>query len=208
VVDPAPDDDFALLDAWRSGDEDAGSELLRRQFDALYRFFRSKVPDDAVGELIQQTLFTCVEKREQFRGDARFSTYVFSIARRAAIAYYRGRQRDAAIDPGATSIEDLARSPSGVLMEREQDRLLLKGLRSIPIDHQILLELHYWERLPGPALAEVLEVPEGTVRTRLRRAKTLLREAIERIAADPEVAKSTVDDLAAWAEALRDRLGR
>lgn len=208
MVDTTPDDDFALLDAWRAGDEDAGSDLLRRQFDTLYRFFRSKVPDDAVGELIQQTLFTCVEKREQFRGDAQFSTYVFAIARRTAIAYYRGRQRDAAIDPATMSIEDLARSPSGVLMEREQDRLLLKGLRSIPIDHQILLELHYWERLPGPALAEVLEVPEGTVRTRLRRAKVLLRDAIERIAADPELAKSTVDDLAAWAEALRDRLGR
>jgi RNA polymerase sigma factor (sigma-70 family) len=181
-------DDLALLDAWRDGDEDAGSELLRRQFDALYRFFRSKVPEDAVGELIQQTLFTCVEKREQFRGDAQFSTYVFAIARRAAIAFYRGRQREAAIDPGATSIEDLARSPSGVLIEREQDRLLLRGLRRIPIDHQILLELHYWERLPGPALAEILEVPEGTVRTRLRRAKELLREAIEHVAEDPALA--------------------
>ena len=201
-------DDLALLDAWRDGDEDAGSALLRRQFDALYRFFRSKVPEDAVGELIQQTLFTCVEKREQFRGDAQFSTYVFAIARRAAIAFYRGRQREAAIDPGATSIEDLARSPSGVLMEREQDRLLLRGLRRIPIDHQILLELHYWERLPGPELAEILEVPEGTVRTRLRRAKELLREAIEQVADDRALAKSTVDDLAAWAESLRDRLGR
>jgi RNA polymerase sigma-70 factor (ECF subfamily) len=197
-----------LLDAWRAGDNEAGSELLRREFDALYRFFRSKVPPEAVGELIQETLVTCVEKRDQFRGESSFSTYVFSIARRVAIDFYRRRDRDAQIDPAQTSIADLVASPSGVLIGQEQDRLLLHGLRRIPLDHQILFELHYWEKLPGPALAEVLSVPEGTVRTRLRRAKQLLKEAIEAVAASPELARSTVDDLDGWAASLREQLGR
>lgn len=196
-----------MLDAWRSGDAKAGNELLRRQFKPLFRFFRTKVPEDVVGELIQQTLLKCVEKQEQFRGDAQFSTYVYAVARRMAIAHYRKRRPDE-VDPGSMSIADLADSPSQLMLGAEQDRLLLAGLRSIPFDHQVLLELHYWEKLPGPELATVLEVPEGTVRTRLRRAKQLLKEAIERATTDRTMAPATLDDLAAWAASLRGHIGR
>ena len=47
--------ELELLDAWRAGDRDAGSALLERQFDGLFRFFRSKVAPESVGELVQQT---------------------------------------------------------------------------------------------------------------------------------------------------------
>ncbi len=201
-------DEFELLDAWKAGDKAAGNELLRHQFELLYRFFRTKVPEDVVGELIQQTLLTCVEKREQFRGESQFSTYVFTIARRISIGYYRARTKGEKIDPASTSIADLQGSPSGILLGAEQDRLLLKGLRSIPFDHQVLLELHYWEHLTGPQLATVLELPEGTVRTRLRRAKEMLREAVEAAAASSSLASVTVDNLAAWAASLRGHIGR
>lgn len=201
-------EEFELLDAWKGGDKAAGNELLRRQFELLYRFFRTKVPEEAVGELIQQTLLTCVEKREQFRGESQFSTYVFTIARRISIAYYRARSKGAKVDPASTSIADLQGSPSGILLGAEQDRLLLAGLRSIPFDHQVLLELHYWEHLTGPQLAKVLELPEGTVRTRLRRAKEMLREAVDAAAASSSLARVTVDNLAAWAASLRGHIGR
>lgn len=200
-------DEFALLQAWRLGDAKAGNDLLRLQFKPLFRFFRTKVSEDLVGELIQQTLLQCVEKQEQFRGDARFSTYVYAVARRVAIGHYRKRRHEE-VDPGSMSIADLAESPSRLLIGAEQDRLLLAGLRSIPFDHQVLLELHYWEKLPGPALAQVLELPEGTIRTRLRRAKELLREAVQRAATDRDMAPATLDDLARWAESLRGHIGR
>ena len=193
---------------WRGGDKRAGSELLRRQFETLYRFFRTKVGPELLPELVQQTLLACIEHRDRFRGEAGFSTYLYAIARSVLVGHYRRRARhERVFDPVAVSVEQVGPRMSAEFVEREQHRLLLLGLRAIPIDHQILLELHYWERMPGPALAEVLGVPEGTVRTRLRRAKQLLREAIVAAEANPEVTAGTIDDLDGWAASLRAAVG-
>lgn len=201
-------EDLELLDRWRGGDDRAGSELLRRQFDSLYRFFRTKIDPELLPELVQQTLLACIEHRDRFRGEAGFSTYLYAIARSVLVGHYRRRARhDRVFDPAAVSVDQVGPRMSAEFVEREQLRLLLAGLRSLPIDHQILLELHYWERLSGPALAEVLDVPEGTVRTRLRRAKQLLREAIVAAEANPDITASTVDDLDGWAASLRAAVG-
>lgn len=63
--------------------------------------------------------------------------------------------------------------------EREQQ--LATALHSVPLEHQILLELHYWEGMPTADLAEVLGIPRGTVKTRLFRARALVREALARV---------------------------
>lgn len=197
--------DVELLERWRAGDAAAGSALLERQFDALYRFFRTKVDPGTLAELVQQTMLACVENRDRYRGDARFSTYVYAIARSVLVAHYRSDQRAGAVfEPLRSTAEELRPRMSLVFLEREQHRLLVSALRALPIDQQILLELHYWESLSGPELASVLEVPEGTVRTRLRRAKQLLREALQR--AESEPVASTEADLDRWVESLREAL--
>jgi RNA polymerase sigma-70 factor (ECF subfamily) len=203
----AADPDVELLLAWRAGDSEAGSALLQRQFNALYRFFRSKADPDLVNELIQRTMLTCVEQRDAFRGDARFSTYVYAVARSVLVAHYRQRGRDAGVfDPSAATADQLVASPSVDIVRRQEHRLLLEGMRRLPLDHQMLLELYYWESMRGPQLAEVFGVPEGTVRTRLRRARELLRSALAELETDAERVSATFDDLAAWAESLRHAL--
>ncbi len=200
--------DLDLLDRWRAGDQGAGSALLRQNFDRLYRFFRTKVDADLVPELVQQTMLTCIEQRDRFRGEAAFGTYLYAIARSVLVGHYRKRATNARLfDPNAVSVEQADAKMSAEFLEREQHRLLLKGLRALPIDHQVLLELHYWETMRGPALAEVLGVPEGTVRTRLRRAKSMLRDAVVAAAQDPAAAGDTIDDLDRWAESLRKAVG-
>ena len=198
--------EFELLDAWKAGDQGAGSKLLKGQFERLYRTFRGKVDAEEVGELIQQTLLRCVERRDGFRGDAQFSTYVFAVARSVLVDHYRKRERAHAFDASVNSVADVAGSPSKIMLEGERDRLLLRALRAIPLDHQLLLELRYWEHLTGPQLAEVLAVPEGTVRTRLRRAQELLRKAMAAACEDASLVDSTMDDLERWASALRDKM--
>lgn len=201
--------ELELLDAWRAGDREAGSALLEQQFDALFRLFRGKVPPAQVGELVQQTMVKCVEHRDDFRGQARFSTYVLAIARRELIASYRKQSQEARLfDPQQDSVADVDPSPSRIAADRQEHRLLLRALRSIPLDDQILLELHYWERMTGPALSVALELPEGTVRSRLRRARRLLEEAMHRLAESRALATTTLDDLDRWAESLREVVGQ
>jgi RNA polymerase sigma factor (sigma-70 family) len=195
--------DFELLDAWRGGDRTAGNALFDRYFDALFRFFRNKVTDGA-DDLVQQTFLACVESRDRFRGDSSFRTYLFTVARSKLYDHLGRQHRQGAVDYGVTSCVDLGMSPSGVMAEDEQQRMLLAGLRALPVDLQVALELFYFERIRGPELAEVLGVPEGTVRSRLRRGKELLRAQLERLLHTPAAVEQTMTDLESWAAKLRE----
>jgi RNA polymerase sigma-70 factor (ECF subfamily) len=105
-------------------------------------------------------------------------------------------------------MHDLAPRPSEILAQKAEHRVLLEGLRRIPVEHQVLLELYFFEPLPAPEIAAILGVPIGTVRTRLRRAKELLEAQIAEVAANKDELRSTLADLDGWARAIRERLGR
>jgi len=198
-VEPSDDQ---LLEAWRGGDAPAADALFARHFDALYRFFRNKV-DSASDDLVQRTLLACFEGRDRFRGECSFRTYLFAIARNQLLVYLAAQRSNRLVDPATESVADAAPSPSDVLHHRREQALVLHALRRLPIDHQVLLELFYWDQLAGPELAEVIGVPEGTIRTRLRRARQLLTAEIESIGGSPELLQSTLSDLDGWAAKLR-----
>ena len=84
--------------------------------------------------------------------------------------------------------------------------LLLQALRQIPLESQLLVELYFWEELTAREVAEILAVPEGTVRTRLRRARQLLEQALGRLAESPGLLASTLADLDGWALRVREEL--
>jgi RNA polymerase sigma factor (sigma-70 family) len=194
--------DYELLEAWGQGDNAAGSELFERHFDTLYRFFRNKVRD-GVEDLLQQTLLGCVEGRARFRGEARFVTYLLQIARFQLYAHYRRTSRDPVLDFSRLSVADLGTSPSGVLMRNQEEELLLRGLRRLPAEQQVLLELSFWEELTGPEIAAVLEIPEPTVRSRLRRATERLRRELLELAAQSPTLRESAMELETWAARVR-----
>jgi RNA polymerase sigma-70 factor (ECF subfamily) len=169
-----PHDDKQLLEAWRGGDAHAGAALVERHFDSVYKFFRSKV-NEHVDDLVQQTFISCLEAREGFRGDCSFRTLVFEIARRRLYDHFRARRRDKAVDFTTTSLRALGTSPSGALVRHDDLTMLREALRELPVDSQMLLELHYWEALSMRELSQVFEVSEGTIKSRLFHARARLR---------------------------------
>jgi RNA polymerase sigma-70 factor (ECF subfamily) len=174
---PAADPDLQLLARWRSGDARAGEQLFAQHFQSLYRFFRNKCGADA-DELVQATLLACVSARDQFRGEASFRTYMFAIARQKLHRYVYDRRRHAVVDPMTTSVAEVVTSVRTELARDQAMRVLLETLRRLPIDAQTLLELYYWEDLDTIALAKVFEVPPGTIRVWLHRARARLRELL------------------------------
>ncbi len=202
----APANDLELLEAWRGGDRHAGEQLFERHFDAVARFFRNKV-NSGIDDLIQRTFLACVEGKDRFRGEASFRTFLFAVAHNVLGKHYRSKRRHGdRIDFGVTSVHDLAPSPSVVIAKHHEHRVLLQALRRIPLEHQIVLELYYWERQTAAEVAQVLDVPEGTARTRIRRAKQLLEEQMKRLVADKALLESTLVNLDSWAASLRDLL--
>lgn len=196
--------DFELLEGWRGGDEAAGRELFSRYFDSVYRFFRNKV-DDAAEDLTQQTFMGLVQGKDRFRGEASFRTYLFMIARKRLYSYLRKSQRDQDAAPwGERSVADLGLpSPSRALVHQEEQRLLLLALRQLPLEMQVALELFYWEELTVTEIAEVLETPVPTVKSRLQRARARLDGAIAELASSEALRRSTMDDFVRWAKELR-----
>ncbi|MCA9713386.1 MAG: sigma-70 family RNA polymerase sigma factor [Myxococcales bacterium] len=199
--------DHALLDAWRGGDRRAGSALFLRHYTVVNRFFRTKVNAADVSDLVQNTFVACVEARERYEGTGTFRSYLLGIAFRLLCRHYRSKRSERArLDLAVLTASELAPSPSQVVAAQREQRLLLAALRRLSVEHQTLLELFYWEGFTAQASAEVLGIPLGTAKSRIRRARALLREQLERLADNPALLESTVMNLDGWARGLREQL--
>ena len=199
--------DGELLERWRAGDVPSGEALFERYYDMIERFFLNKVAG-GVQDLVQETFMRCVESRERIRDNDRFRMYKFAIAYNVLTAYLRERYRsDRAIDLAEISLCDVAPGPSSLVARRREHQLLIEALRAIPVDDQVVLELHYWEQLTTSEMAEVLAIPIGTARGRLQRARTRLEDAMRRLAESPHDLASTLARLDDWAAECREHLG-
>jgi RNA polymerase sigma factor (sigma-70 family) len=175
--------DVELLSAWAAGDAEAGNQLIERHFGLVHRFFRNKVVEADIEDLVQQTFLGCLEAHTRYDGRASVTTFVLAIARNQLFNYYRERRRSPVAERSG-SVRDDATSPTGVVARLEDERLLLEALRQISLDAQVVLELTYAEGLASDEVAQVLGVSEGTLHTRLHRARESLRECVRVLAPD------------------------
>lgn len=199
--------DETLLEAWRGGDSGAGETLLRRHFETLFGFFRGKVTDRGVAEdLVQRTLLATFRGRAGFRSDASFRTWLFTIARHELFADLRRNRRSLEVVAiGEVSIAELSGvGPNTVVGQVERARLLLDALRRIPLDLQIAIELTYWEGMSASDVATVLDIPMGTVKSRIRRAREALEQAMVELGGAMAQARDTMENLDGWAARVRD----
>ena len=196
------EDDRELLEAWRGGDRSAGGKLLSRHFRTLYMFFATKVGQQhEVEDMVQRTLTGALEGVERYRGEASVKTWLLSIARNILRqwAYERSRQRRREAPIGEQSVADLGVGVSTAFALAREQKLLVSGLQRLPIDSQMILELYYWEKLKARELAQVFDVPEGTIRGRLRKAKDLLEAELGALTRSNEELASVIDGLETWA---------
>ncbi len=196
--------DVELLEAWRAGDKQAGSELFSRHFDTLYAFFRNKT-FEGVDDLVQRTFLACIEGRDRFRGDASFRAYMLGAARRILYRAIDEWRRDGKrVDVGVSSLHDVRTSPSQVVARRGEHRLVLEALRRVPIEQQVALELYYLQGYRGPELATILDVPQATVRSRLSRGLDNLRARVRELQAGGPLLDATLAELEQWLTSLAE----
>ena len=168
--------ELELLAAWCDGSDRAGEQLLRRCFPLLYRFFINKV-GDATDDLVQQTLIACVRHREKILDSGAFRMYLLKVARSRLYDHLRAlRRRAGHVDDdfeqvsvavaGTSNTSHYARAQASVQVR--------EALRRLPVDLQLVVELHYWEGQSTAEIATSTELAQGTVKSRLRRARELL----------------------------------
>ncbi len=198
-------DDTTLLDRWVAGDAGAGQALFARHFDSVYGFFSTKCPSDA-DELVQSTFLACIGSRERFRKESSFRTYLFTIARHELYRILRTRQRrDAKLDFAVSSIAELVSTVGTKLARNQEQQRLVAALQQLPVEQQTLLELHYWDEMGIPELAEIFEAPLATIRVRLHRARKALRDQMESSA--PAGVLANDDTMDVWVKSVSPRAG-
>ncbi len=195
--------DLELLEAWRKGDKEAGEALFERYYGVLARFFANKVGDDPM-DLIHETFVGCIAGQDRLRDRTSFRAFLFGIAYNQLKKFYeRQRAGEMPVDVASICSADLSAGPGTMLAKGIEQRLLLDALRRIPVEHQVALELFYWEGYTSAQIAATLGEPHGTVRSRLRRARQLLEQAMKEVADGPEVYEMTRSDLEGWAAKIR-----
>jgi RNA polymerase sigma factor (sigma-70 family) len=201
--------DLELIDAWGAGDASAGNELVQRHFDSIARFLQSKVDDPTIAaDLIQRTFLGCLEARDRLSDVVSIRAYLLGIARRQLMDFLRKRHRDdRRADLMEVSLHEIGLTPTRAIAMREEQTLLLAALQRLPLKIQMALELHYWEQLPEREIATVLEIPPGTVKSRLFRGREMLRGHLRELAQSPELLESTLQGLERWARSLRKAIG-
>lgn len=200
-------EDRELFEAWVGGDRAAGAALVERHYAAVERFFSHKTqgPTD---DLVQQTFLACLEAAKGFRGDGSFRAFLFGIAKNLLFEHIRKRVRAGKEVPdfATSTIADLVPGASTLLAQESETRQLVLALQRIPLELQMLLELYYWEELSIDELAPVFGVPPGTIKSRLFRARNLLREAMERLPGPEEAQRSARTMLQKWLAGVRDQI--
>ena len=185
----------------------AGEKRFQRHFEAVARFFQNKATFKDTEDLVQKTFLEFVRSRDRFRHQATIRTFLFGIARNVLFQHIRASGHEGLLDFTVQSLHDLDPNPSQAVFMKEERRLLMQALRRIPLDLQITIELYYWEALSASDIAVITDVPEGTVRSRLRRGLEELRRQIEALPATTAALRSaSLSDLDRWAEQVRGRI--
>ena len=178
----------------RSGDGAAFDALVGRYQDRVFnmalRMLRHR--EDAL-DVSQEIFLTVYRALGRFEAKARFSTWLYrvvvnrcrdEIRRRGTVKHTRPHSLDARRDADEERTgEPAAREPSPAdgLAARETQARVEEAIAELPEDAREVLLLRDTEDLPYDRIAEILDVPVGTVRSRLNRARTLLRERLQPI---------------------------
>jgi RNA polymerase sigma-70 factor, ECF subfamily len=181
--------DRELLARHSSGDRDAFGELVRRHRDRLWRVALRTLgdPDDAA-DAVQDALVSAFRAASGYRGEAAVTTWLHRIVVNACLDLAR-RRTSRPTTPLADS-PALAMPAADTLGDRETSAEILAALRELPTEQAAAIVLVDVEGYPVAEVAEILEVPAGTVKSRCARGRARLAVRLDHLAPrnpDPEV---------------------
>lgn len=172
--------DSELMERVRDRDDpDAFAELVCRWRPRLAGYFRPLLGDGAaVDDAVQEVLIRLWTRRGDYRAQGRFGALVLRYAEHhwLNLRRHEGRRQT---EPLAQACEPTVPDVAGEVLHRESRRRLLDATATLPAGQREVLRLVSEEHLPEQAVAERLQVPVGTVKSRLHAARRQLRAALK-----------------------------
>jgi RNA polymerase sigma-70 factor, ECF subfamily len=172
--------DEVLIQRIAGGDRLAMQVLFARHHVRVYRFVLRLVRNEATAEdLISDVFLDVWRQAGRFEGRAQVSTWLLSIARFKALSVMRRRTDEELDEETAEAIEDLSDTPDVSLEKKDKSAVLRKCLEVLSADHREIIDLVYYHEKSVEEVAEIVGIPEATVKTRMFYARKKLAEALK-----------------------------
>jgi RNA polymerase sigma-70 factor (ECF subfamily) len=184
------DDDLSLVRACRAGQTEAFGDLVRRYQDRLYPTVLRLVgsPEDAQ-DVLQDSFIRAFEKLDLFHGESSFYTWIYRITINVALSGQRKQQSQHRPRPGPADsrsgssfgepVDRSRESDPAIAVERlEREQAVEAALNSLGTDHRDVIILKDFEGKRYEEISELLDIPVGTVRSRLHRARCEVRDRL------------------------------
>jgi RNA polymerase sigma-70 factor (ECF subfamily) len=182
-------DDLALIKRIARHEEEALNTLYERHGDKLYGYALRILGTPALAEdILQESLLAIWQGARRFRAEGSVLAWMFGIVHHKAMRVFR-RKPTVELDE---TMQDPVRLETQVderLSSKDRKRQLRAGLETLSMEHRTVLELVFFQGMSLREVAEICDIPEGTVKSRLKYAKDALRGAISRQVITSEVIK-------------------
>lgn len=174
-------DDAALVDASRAGDQNAFAILVQRHQRRVFTLvFRMLQQYEEANEVTQDAFFAAWQGLSSFRGDARFSTWLYRIAYNCALKQLEQRKRDYTLQVAMQEMQMNDDERIGAEIEaHDRQAFVREHLAMLPAKYRVVLILRHLQEMTYEEMAEILTMPIGTIKTHLFRARNLLKERLE-----------------------------
>ena len=175
--------DRELVERAQAGDESAFADLAARIGDRMYATAQHILQDSGRAEdAVQQAMMSIWRHLPRLEDPDRFTAWAYRIVVRAAYGEVR-RRRFTLVGPGPIEQRTSGSDHTASVADREQ---LERGFRALSVEHRTVLVMKHYSGLSNAEIAEALDIPEGTVRSRLYHGMQALRGALEADARTPD----------------------
>jgi RNA polymerase sigma-70 factor (ECF subfamily) len=178
--------DEVLIGRIANGDRLAMQVLFARHHVRVYRFALRLVRNEATAEdLISEVFLDVWRQAGKFEGRSAVSTWLLAIARFKALSALRRKPEQELDEETAEAIEDTSDNPEIALEKKEKGAILRKCMEALSAEHREIIDLVYYHEKSVEEVAEIVGIPEATVKTRMfyarkKLAETLKAQGIER----------------------------
>ena len=172
--------DEVLIGRIANGDRLAMQVLFARHHVRVYRFVLRLVRNESVAEdLISDVFLDVWRQAGRFEGRSAVSTWMLAIARFKALSALRRRPDQELDEAAAEAIEDTSDNPEVALEKKDKSAVIRKCLEGLSAEHREIIDLVYYHEKSVEEVAQIVGIPENTVKTRMFYARKRLAELLK-----------------------------
>ncbi|HEY4162034.1 MAG TPA: sigma-70 family RNA polymerase sigma factor [Dongiaceae bacterium] len=173
--------DTVLLQRVAKGDRTAFAELYRRLQRPLFGYLMKLVRErEMVEDVLNETLMEVWRQAARFEGRSSVNTWVFSIAHHRAVSRLRRKRETSLDEETAAAIEDQAPTPDQNAVASDMSRILGDLMKRLSAEHREILNLAYYQEFSVQEIADALDLPANTVKTRMFYARQRLKVLLQK----------------------------